>query len=117
MKHLRGSLIQVETKLPELGITEDLNTRYVDVNYWGTIEREKEIKTSNLCCICGVNMWIRDYPEHSMLMEGCKVADPRAYINGTPDYINIPNSLLEVHYGDCQSELRIQLDNGTFVKR
>jgi hypothetical protein len=109
---LRGNLIQ----LPTLELGEDLNTRYVEVNYWGTIEREKEIKTSNICCVCEKNMWIRDYPEHSTLIEGFKVADPRAYINGTPDYLNISNCLLECHY-DCQLELKTKLDNGTFVKR
>jgi hypothetical protein len=48
--------------------------------------------------------------------EAFKVADYRAYLLGTPDYITNSNALLECHF-TCKDELAKQLHNGTFVQR
>jgi len=81
---------------------------------WG---KDREIMSSNSCCVCNERIWvIANLGRMIILDEAFKVADPRAYVNGTPDYLKVSNSLLECHW-TCQNELETQLRTGTFVQR
>lgn len=92
---------------------EVAEVRYKEDEYWGKI---KEIKTSALCCICDDNMWVEDRNNHTYLDEGFKVVHPNAYIGGIPDYLKLPNALLECH-NKCRKELEQRLATNTFLKR
>ena len=110
MKHLSGSLSD-NKEVPEENPDE---VRYKEDENLG---RVKETKTTTLCCICGKNMWVEDRGHHMYLNEGFKVVHKNAYKNGIPDYLKIPNILLECHYKECKKELEIQLFNNSFLER
>lgn len=85
-------------------------TRYTEGEYG----RIKEIRSSIKCCICDDFMWVRQNGNNWLI--GYKVLDTRAYVGGLPDYLKIPNILLEVHF-ECQNELIKRLDKGEYINR
>jgi hypothetical protein len=101
-------------KTAEILKVEDVTeTRFVK-NEFGT---DRQVLGTKTCCVCEERIWKTD--NHSRMTintEAFKVADYRAYLLGTPDYITNSNALLECHF-TCKDELAKQLHNGTFVQR
>ena len=93
---------------------EDLTNVRITQDEFG---QSREVRSSMNCCLCEESIWIVENPGRmTILVEGFKVVDPRAYINGTPDYLKFPKSLLTCHY-TCQDEFKNKLTKGTFVQR
>lgn len=89
------------------------NVRFVEKTF-GT---DREVKSSSICCICDKNIWVVSNPGRATLMEEAfSLRDARAYVFGTPDYIQNSNVLLKYH-NVCQIELINQLNAGTFIRR
>jgi len=109
MNHLTVAM----PNFPDLKITDE-NTRYSLDQFGLDI---KETKSSIQCCVCTEAMWIViKFGGTTLLLEGFKVIDSRAYIHGTPDYLKASNLLLECHY-KCKEELVSQLNDKTFIRK
>ena len=114
MKNLRGSLV-LENVANE---QESYSFKIVPTIFYGDGSDtytmiDKHRRSENICCVCEDNMWVRDTGVATWLI-GQKVLDARAYVGGTPDYLNLKNSLLEVH-DECLDELNKRLDVGLFM--